>query len=60
MIVMWRNKYVGTNESDDHYFSIYPGHWLEDNFREMYESPKTFFSKDLPDMYTMPKGYDVN
>ena len=59
MIVMWRNKYVGTNESDDHYYSIYPGHWLEDNFRAMYDNPATFFSKDLPDMYTMPKGYEV-
>ena len=59
LIVMWRNKYVGSNESDDHYYSIYPGHWSEDNFRKMYDSPVTFFSKDLPDMYTMPKGYEV-
>lgn len=59
MIVMWRNKYVGTNESDDHYYSIYPGHWLEDNFRMMYDSSATFFSNDLPDMYVMPKGYEV-
>ena len=59
MIVMWRNKYVGTNESDDHYYSIYPGHWLEDNFRSMYDNPATFFSNDLPDMYVMPKGYEV-
>ena len=60
MIVMWRNKYVGSNENDRHFYSVYPGHPSEDDFREMYESPKTFFSKDLPDMYTMPKGYDVN
>ena len=59
MIVMWRNKYVGSNENDRHFYSVYPGHPSEDDFREMYESPKTFFSKDLPDMYTMPKGYDV-
>ena len=58
-IVMWRNKYVGNNESDDHYYSVYPGHWSEDNFRTMYDSPATFFSKDLPDMYTMPNGYEV-
>ena len=59
MIVMWRNKYVGSNENDRHFYSVYPGHPSEDDFREMYESPKTFFSKDLPDMYTMPKGYEV-
>lgn len=59
LIVMWRNKYVGNNESDDHYFSIYPGHWLEDNFLDMYNAPSSLFSEDLPDMYTMPKGYEV-
>lgn len=59
MIVMWRNKYVGSNENDRHFYSVYPGHPSEDDFRVMYDSPKTFFSKDLPDMYTMPKGYEV-
>lgn len=59
MIVMWRNKYVGSNESDRHFYSVYPGHPSEDDFREMYDHPSTFFSKDLPDMYAMPKGYEV-
>jgi beta-mannanase len=59
MIVMWRNKYVGNNENDRHFYSVYPGHPSEADFREMYDSPNTFFSKDLPDMYTMPKGYEV-
>ena len=60
MIVMWRNKYVGTNESDRHFYSVYPGHPSEDDFRTMYDDSRTFFSKDLPDMYTMPEGYAVN
>ena len=55
MVVMWRNKYVGNNESDKHYFSVYPGHPSEDNFRKMYSDKRTFFSKDLPDMYTLPE-----
>lgn len=55
MIVFWRNKYVGTNEWDKHYFSVYPGHPSEDNFRQMYASDRTFFSKNLPDMYTLPE-----
>ena len=59
MIVMWRNKYVGNNESDRHFYSVYPGHPSEDDFRTMYANDATFFSKDLPDMYTMPKGYEV-
>ena len=59
MIVMWRNKYVGSNEADRHFYSVYPGHESEDDFRTMYNDPSTFFSKDLPDMYTMPDHYDV-
>ena len=59
MIVMWRNKYVGSNESDRHFYSVYPGHPSEADFRSMYDNPATFFSKDLPDMYKMPKGYEV-
>lgn len=59
MIVMWRNKYVGSNESDRHFYSVYPGHPSEDDFRKMYDDASTFFSKDLPDMYTMPAYYEV-
>ncbi len=58
MICMWRNKYV-SNESDKHYYSVYPGHPSEDNFRVMYNDPRTLFSKDLPSMYTMPEGYEI-
>ena len=59
MIVMWRNKYVGNNESDRHFYSVYPGHPSEDDFRTMHASEITYFSNDLPDMYTMPQGYEV-
>ena len=59
MIVMWRNKYVGSNEADRHFYSVYPGHESEDDFRTMYNDPSTFFSSDLPDMYSMPEYYDV-
>ena len=59
MIVMWRNKYVGNNESDRHFYSVYPGHPSENDFRTMHASEITYFSNDLPDMYTMPQGYEV-
>ena len=58
-IVMWRNKYIGTNEADRHFYSVYPGHESEDDFRAMYNDPVTFFCEDLPDMYTMPELYEV-
>ena len=58
MIVMWRNKYV-SSESDRHFYSVYPGHPSEGDFRDMYDDPSTFFSNDLPDMYDMPANYQV-
>ena len=59
MVTMWRNKYVGGNESDKHYYSVYPGHPSEDDFRKMYKAPESLFSGDLPDMYTLPSGYEI-
>lgn len=59
MAVFWRNKYVGKNEADKHYFSVYPGHPSEDNFRKMYSSERTFFSKDLPNMYSLPENIKI-
>lgn len=59
LIVMWRNKFVGSNESDRHFYSVYPGHPSEDDFRTFYDDASTFFSKDLPDMYSMPDNYEV-
>ena len=59
MVTMWRNKYVGNNESDKHYYSVYPGHPSEADFRKMYDDPRSLFSGDLPDMYTLPEGYEI-
>ena len=59
LVTMWRNKYVGSDESDKHYFSVYPGHPSEADFRTMYEDPRSLFSRDLPDMYTLPSGYEI-
>lgn len=56
MIVMWRNKYVNGNETDKHYFSVYPGHVSAADFVRFYNSGVTFFSRDLPDMY----GFSVD
>ncbi len=59
MIVTWRNKFVGANENDKHYFSVYKGHPSEADFKKFYKSEITFFSADLPDMYTMAEGVTV-
>lgn len=60
MVVMWRNKYVGdVNSSDTHYFSVYPGHPSEDDFRAMHALPEAIFSSKLRRMYQMPTGYAV-
>ncbi len=60
MVVTWRNKYVGSNESDKHYFSVYKGHPSEKDFVKMYNEPNSFFCNDLPDMYTMAENISVN
>ena len=59
LLVTWRNKYV-TEETDKHYFSVYPGHPSEDSFIEMYERADTYFCEDLPDMYTMADDVTIN
>ncbi len=59
MVVTWRNKYVGSNESDKHYFSVYKGHPSEKDFIKMYNEPNSFFCNDLPDMYTMAPNVSV-
>ena len=58
MVVMWRNKYV-SSESDKHFYSVYPGHPSEEDFRTMYSRNRSIFSSDLPDMYTMAEGVTV-
>lgn len=59
LLVTWRNKYVGSNESDTHYFSVYPGHPSEADFVKMYRQSNTIFCGDLPDMYSMAEGVTV-
>ncbi len=59
LIVMWRNAY-DPSESGSHFYSVYKGHASEKNFMKMYESPLSFFSNDLPDMYKMAEGLTVN
>lgn len=59
MVVTWRNKY-DPSEEGSHYFSVFKGHISEKDFIKFYESPITFFSKDLPDMYKMVENIEVH
>ena len=59
LLVTWRNKYVGSNESDNHFFSVYKGHPSEKDFLKMYNQDNTYFCQDLPDMYDMAEGIIV-
>lgn len=59
LIVMWRNAY-DPNEAGTHFYSVYKGHASENNFKNMYNSPISFFSDDLPDMYKMAENLTVN
>ena len=58
MVVMWRNKYVA-DESDKHYYSVYPGHVSETDFKTMYGRSRSLFSSDLPAMYRQAEGVTV-
>ena len=60
MLTMWRNKFVNGNEADKHYYSVYPGHPTEKDFRAMYALDRSLFSADLPPMYELPAGFEVN
>jgi mannan endo-1,4-beta-mannosidase len=59
MVVTWRNKYDPTEEGS-HYFSVFKGHVSEKDFIKFHNSPITFFAEDLPDMYLMAEGIEVN
>ncbi len=60
MVVMWRNDYSHGDETNQEFYSVYPGHPSVDDFIRFYNDPQTLFSQDLPDMYTMPAGMTVN
>ena len=58
LLVTWRNKYDPLG-SGSHYFSVFPGHISEENFKTMYERSDTYFCNDLPDMYVAAKNVTV-
>ncbi|HKM93409.1 MAG TPA: glycosyl hydrolase [Prolixibacteraceae bacterium] len=58
LVVFWRNMYdpKGTR---NHFYAPFKGQSSSNNFLKFYKSQVTLFSKDLPPMYQMPKGYEI-
>ena len=50
MVVAWRNERTG------HAYGPYPSDSSAEDFRVFYNDKYSFFEKDLPDMYKMPKN----
>lgn len=58
MVVMWRNKYDPLGR-EKHYFSVFPGHPSERDFKKMYNQDNSYFCSDLPDMYSPAENVTV-
>ncbi len=46
-VVVWRNA----RDRPDHYYAPYPGQESAEDFVKFYNSPKTLFVKDIPNLY---------
>ena len=46
-VVVWRNA----RDRPDHYYAPYPGQESAEDFVKLYNSPKTLFVKDIPNLY---------
>lgn len=46
-VLLWRNHGWQEQEKKMHYYAPYKGQLSEKDFREFYNSPKTFFQKDI-------------
>lgn len=58
MVVMWRNKY-SMQGNDKHFFGPSKGHASENDFKRLYNSNSILFSGELPDMYSIAEGFEV-
>jgi mannan endo-1,4-beta-mannosidase len=58
MVVMWRNEY-DPNNNGHHFYAPFAGQSSSSNFVQMYNTPQTLFSGDLPNMYQMAEGVTI-
>lgn len=59
MVVMWRNEYDPLNQGY-HFYGPWIKHASANDFKVLYRSSVSLFSKDLPDMYVLAEGVTVN
>lgn len=59
MVVLWRNAYDPLKEGN-HFYGPWKGHPSTEDFKVLYRSTVSIFSKDLPNMYELAKGITVN
>ncbi|HAU52072.1 MAG TPA: hypothetical protein DCW66_02555 [Sphingobacterium sp.] len=59
MVVMWRNEYDPLKQGI-HFYGPWKGHPSADDFKTLFRSSISLFSKDLPNMYVLADGVTVN
>lgn len=59
MVVLWRNAYDPLKEGF-HFYGPWKGHSSVEDFKVLYRSSVSLFSKDLPNMYVMAEEVTVN
>lgn len=59
MVVLWRNAYDPLKEGI-HFYGPWIGHSSADDFKVLYRSSISLFSKDLPNMYVLADNIEVN
>ncbi len=58
MVVMWRNEYDPLKQGI-HFYGPWKGHPSADDFKTLFRSSISLFSKDLPNMYVLADGVTV-
>lgn len=58
MVVVWRNKYDPSHQGDE-FYAPFKGQSSSPDFVTFYKSSITLFSNNLPDMYKMADGVNV-
>ena len=59
MVVIWRNEYDPLKQGI-HFYGPWKGHPSADDFKTLFRSSISLFSKDLPNMYVLADGVTVN
>jgi mannan endo-1,4-beta-mannosidase len=59
MVVVWRNKYDPGHQGDE-FYAPFKGQSSSSDFESFYKSPITIFGDNIPNMYKMADGIQVD